>query len=373
MTVAASQRQVFSWVLNRTVAILVTLTIGASLIAAFVVTVVPVFSRLSPFKSPTGLAFARLADTLRPIFMPSEDSSQPWANSREMSGASWRGRDRIAALDPALVDLNYLRPDITYLAERASHCTTVNQTNLLISALVWVQHASDDPRAMGNVRDSLHTSYAGQYYPGVCVFALCQCIRWEGTLTTFVQWVNSRCLYTQRSWQPFGERPFSVAPLPTDKGMMLGPYIVDTSMVDFASVDPAAVHAVRMLIYEQMRCLARRPDPANQDHIPEFDDLQFLLAALRCVPFIQDSSSIAVSPQTGSTDQFLCSEDTLAWVDVLCDMFDGIANCGVLSYHRAGTVLKIFRILAWLNCWFQVERDDTEHGRKYVLGPLVLT
>ena len=336
---------IFSWLLNRTVAIVVTCSVGASVGATFAVTIIPVVSRLSPFKSPTGLALARLTDTIRSFFEGSNDTSHVQLRHNETSGATWRERDRIAVLVLGHV---HGHAGSRWAAEE-------RQIGLLVKALTWMQHANDDQQIMGNVRECLLSTYGGQVDRALWMSALRSCIGWQSSMSSLEDWIRSRC-FTETSTPSFGvgsrfQPPFVVSASPAGLDTQCGPFVLDVAVLDLTSVDPVAVRVVRILLYIQLYYLAKNY---------EFEDIPLLLAALRCTPFIP----LDASPY--DTDRFddvkvardiLRNEDISEWLTVLQYIWFRAANCRLPAYRTADALLMVFQILVWMGYEVHVYRD----------------
>ena len=149
----------FVWTLQRLVAILVTSAVGVSLAIVFILTLLPLFSRLSPYKSPTGWAFVRLGQVCARVvhFVQTQVLD---LDTRPMEASlDWRHRDLQFADNPDRHVTAALRK---FLGSDDSESSPVDafQADLLARALAWVRQGSNEGMVFAAIRESAQGLHA---------------------------------------------------------------------------------------------------------------------------------------------------------------------------------------------------------------------
>lgn len=292
---------VFAWTLQRLIFALVATVVGLVLIVVVVLTLLPVFSRLCPCKSPTGWAFARTSDVLTRLCRRYFTS-----DTRILTVASnWRTWDLFLASDTRTCRLPaggipLVRP---HKADYEGAAVDAVQLNLLIRALVWVRQGTNQYKLLKHVDDCLHIACDSfrmpdgyQAYVDVVAYPMRLSMRLPQILPSLASYSGGIHQQTKPPTYRVSMYNASLNPVlcvaASERWIaQVGPYITDTvARYGSRPTDPALLFVSRRLLFVAVSKLVGRwvhatANPASRPtaqyyHSRIVDGFQ----TLRCIP-----------------------------------------------------------------------------------------
>ena len=138
---------VFVWTLHWVVAVPATIAIVLLLVLASGLTLMPVFSHVSPYKSPTGWAVLRLAHVVLDFRRRLGSRRSRRIRSFVAPPSDWRAHDMQYAHSPPMSETQTISQALSgHTGSDSARCSITDafQAMLLIRLLLWLQHGSNE-------------------------------------------------------------------------------------------------------------------------------------------------------------------------------------------------------------------------------------